>query len=113
MTAYMIAHLQEAPPHADIAEYMERIGDTLIPFHGRFLVHATAHEVLEGTWPGHVVMIGFPDIDAANGWWGSPAYQAIAPLRTRHIEGSLILVEGVAEPYDARDAAMAVRAAAE
>ena len=63
-------------------------------FHGRFLVHATAHEVLEGTWPGHVVMIGFPDIDAANGWWGSPAYQAIAPLRTRHIEGSHILCRG-------------------
>lgn len=113
MTAYVIAHLQEAPPHADIADYMERIGDTLVPFDGRFLVHATAHEVLEGAWPGHVVMIEFPDLDVARGWWSSSAYRTIAPLRSRHIEGDLIVVEGVTQPYDARHAAVAVRAAAE
>lgn len=113
MTAYVIAHLQEAPPHADIAEYMEQIGDTFIPFGGRFLVHATAHEVLEGQWPGHVVMIQFPDIHAAQGWWISAAYRAIAPLRSRHIDGHIIVVEGVAEHYDARLAAQAVRAATE
>ncbi len=60
MTAYAIAHLRPAAPHPDIAEYMERIPATLEPFGGRFLVHATRHEVMEGSWPGHVVMIAFP-----------------------------------------------------
>ena len=113
MTAYVIAHLQEAPPHPDIAEYIERIADTFIPFDGRFLVHANSHEVMEGEWPGHVVMIQFPDVDAAHSWWSSAAYRTIAPLRSRHIDGHIIMVEGVAEHYDPRLAAQAVRAAAE
>ncbi|WP_454439897.1 DUF1330 domain-containing protein [Tsukamurella paurometabola] len=56
----VIAHLQEAAPHPEIAEYIERIPATFEPYGGRFLVHATQHEVKEGTWPGHIVMIGFP-----------------------------------------------------
>lgn len=109
MTAYAIAHLQEAPPHPDIAEYIERIPGTFEPFGGRFLVHATPHEVKEGAWPGHVVMIGFPDIERARSWWDSPAYREIAPLRSRHIPGDLILVAGVPEDYDPAVTARAMR----
>jgi uncharacterized protein (DUF1330 family) len=109
MTAYGIAHLQEAPPHPEIAEYMERISGTFAPFGGRFLVHATQHEVKEGSWPGHVVVISFPGIDQARDWWASPAYQEIAPLRSRHIEGDIILVEGVPAGYDATGTAQAMR----
>lgn len=109
MTAYAIAHLQEAPPHPDVAEYMERIAGTFAPFGGRFLIHATAHEVKEGTWSGNVVMIGFPDIGQARAWWDSPAYQEIAPLRSRHIPGDVILVDGVPAHYDTAGAAQAIR----
>lgn len=111
MVAYVIARLQDSPPHADIATYIERVASTFTPFGGRFLVHATEHEVLEGAWPGHVVMIQFPDLEAAHSWWGSAAYRAIAPLRSRHIDGDIVVVGGVAEDYDARPAAQAVRAA--
>ncbi|MET8633764.1 DUF1330 domain-containing protein [Streptomyces sp. NPDC004096] len=100
MPAYAIAHLQEASPHPEIAEYIERITATFEPFGGRFLVHATRHEVMEGDWPGHVVVIAFPGMDEARAWWDSPAYREIAPLRSRHIEGDIILVPGVAEGYD-------------
>lgn len=109
--AYAIAHLQESDPHPDIAEYMERISDTFEPYGGRFLVHATPHEVKEGNWPGHVVMIGFPGISEARAWWDSPAYQEIAPLRSCHIEGDIILVEGVPAAYDPGGTAQAIRGA--
>lgn len=109
MTAYAIAHLQEAPPHPEVAEYVERISATFAPFGGRFLVHAAQHEVKEGSWPGHVVVIGFPGIDQARDWWDSPAYREIAPLRARHIEGDIILVEGVLAGYDPAGAARAMR----
>ena len=111
MTAYVIAHLQEADPHPEIAEYIERISATFEPYGGRFLVRGTQHEVKEGGWPGHVVMIGFPGIAEARVWWDSPAYQEIAPLRSRHIEGDIILVEGVPEGYDPTSAAKAMREA--
>jgi uncharacterized protein (DUF1330 family) len=112
MPAYVIAHLQEAVPHPDIAEYIERLPGTFERYGGRYLVHATRHEVKEGSWPGHVVMIGFPGLAEARAWWDSPAYRAIAPLRARHIDGDVILVDGVPDDYDPTPAARAVRAAA-
>ncbi|MBL1104119.1 DUF1330 domain-containing protein [Streptomyces sp. 5-8] len=109
MTAYAIAHLQEAAPHPEIAEYMERITATFEPYGGRFLVHGAQLEVKEGSWPGHVVVISFPSIAEARAWWDSPAYQEIAPLRSRHIEGDIVLVPGVPENYDAAGTGRAMR----
>lgn len=109
MTAYAIAHLREAAPHPEIADYIERIGATFEPYGGRFLVHAARHEVVEGDWPGHVVVIGFPSIAEARAWWDSPAYREIAPLRSRHIEGDIVLVPGVPEGYDPTATARAMR----
>jgi uncharacterized protein (DUF1330 family) len=111
MTAYAIAHLREAAPHPEIAEYIERITATFEPYGGCFLVHGTQHEVKEGGWPGHVVVIGFPGIAQARSWWDSAAYQEIAPLRSRHIAGDIILVEGVPDGYDPAVTAKAMREA--
>ncbi|MER6434097.1 DUF1330 domain-containing protein [Streptomyces sp900105245] len=101
MTAYAIAHVQEVTPHPEVAEYISRITKTFEPYGGRFLVHGAEHEVKEGAWPGQVVVIGFPSIAEARAWWESDAYRAIAPLRSRNIEGDIILVPGVGEDYDA------------
>ncbi|MFJ9727027.1 DUF1330 domain-containing protein [Streptomyces sp. NPDC101209] len=109
MPAYAIAHLREATPHPEIAEYIERISATFEPYGGRFLVHASQHEVKEGSWPGHVVVIGFPGMEEARAWWDSATYQEIAPLRSRHIAGDIILVPGVPEGYDPATTAKAMR----
>ncbi|WP_028935568.1 DUF1330 domain-containing protein [Pseudonocardia spinosispora] len=112
MPAYVIANLYEATPHPEIAEYIERIPATFEPFGGRFLVHgAMGQEVKEGAWTGDVVMIGFPGIAEARAWWDSPAYQEIAPLRSRHMEGDIILVDGVADDYDPASTARKIREA--
>ncbi|MFE1291052.1 DUF1330 domain-containing protein [Streptomyces sp. NPDC058751] len=111
MTAYAIARLREAAPHPETAEYIERIGATFEPYGGGFLVHASRHEVVEGEWPGHVVVIGFPGIAEARAWWDSPEYREIAPLRSRHIDGDIILVPGVVEGYDPAATAKAMREA--
>jgi uncharacterized protein (DUF1330 family) len=113
MPGYVIAHLQDAAPHREIAEYIRRLPGTFEPFGGRYLVHGTQHETKEGTWPGGVVMIGFPGIAEARAWWDSPAYREIAPLRSRHIEGDIILVEGVPDGYDPSHLAQAIEDAAQ
>ncbi len=95
MAAYALAHLRQTDVHPDILEYMEKIQATLDPFGGRSLVHGGAVDVREGTWPGALVVIAFPSLAQARTWYASAAYQAILPLRTRHIEGDVILVEGV------------------
>jgi uncharacterized protein (DUF1330 family) len=113
MTAYVIGHLRPAAHHDDIVRYIELIQDTLDPFGGRFLVHGAQVEVVEGEWPGAVVIIGFPDLAAAHGWYDSAAYREILPLRTDHIEGDVIFVEGVPADYDAKRTAAHLKAQAQ
>ncbi|MEU4122413.1 DUF1330 domain-containing protein [Streptomyces virginiae] len=111
MTAYAIAHLRPETMNEDILTYIEAIQSTMDPFGGRFLVHGKEVEVMEGPFPGTVVVIGFPDIERARAWYASDAYQAILPLRTDHIAGEAVLVEGVPADYDASKTAARLRAA--
>jgi uncharacterized protein (DUF1330 family) len=113
MPAYALAHLRDIRAHADIVEYLDRIEATLAPYEGRFLVHGPRVQVREGTWPGTVVIIEFPTAEHAREWYDSPAYQEILPLRTRHIDGDAILVEGVGPDYHPSSLAEAMRARAD
>lgn len=111
MTAYALAHLRKAPVHAEVVEYLERIQATLDPFGGRFLVHGGPVDVMEGTWPGDVVILEFPDRDTARRWYDSRAYQEIKPLRTRHLPGEVIIVDGVEPGHSAVKMAAKLRGA--
>ncbi|MCX4829007.1 DUF1330 domain-containing protein [Streptomyces sp. NBC_01016] len=111
MTAYAIAVLGTTPgaPHPDVLTYIERVQSTFTPYGGRFLVHGKKGEWMEGEPPGGIVMIEFPDLEAAHAWYASPAYQEILPLRTDHLPGSLVLLDGVPPGYDAAHTAAAMR----
>src|SRR5690349_15946468 len=93
-STYAIGHLREVQLGDDIAEYLRRIDDTFEPFGGRWLVHGMQHDVYEGEWPGHIIIIEFPDRTSAEAWYRSDAYQEILPLRTRNADGAVILVDG-------------------
>jgi len=110
MTAYAMAHLHNPNINEDVLEYLERIQGTLDPYDGRFIVHGGEPEVLEGTWPGTVVIIEFPSADAARDWYRSDAYTTILPLRTDNIRGDVLIIEGVGRGYDAAHTAAALRA---
>jgi uncharacterized protein (DUF1330 family) len=111
MTAYALAHLRTPTAHEDVFTYIDRIQETMDPYGGRFLVHGAEVEVLEGSWPGTVVILEFPDVSAARAWYASPDYQEILPLRTRHIDGDTLIVQGVGDGYDARVTAALLRRA--
>ena len=101
MTAFAVAHLRSVDQNAEIVDYLRRIDATLEPYDGRFTVHGALPEVLEGEWPGVLVVIAFPDRDAARAWYDSPAYGEILPLRTRNSVGDVLLVDGVPDGYRA------------
>ncbi len=109
MTAYALAHLRTPTINEDVLLYIERVQDTLDPYGGRFLVHGGDVDVMEGSWPGTVVIIEFPDTAAAHEWYASPAYRQLLPRRTDHIEGDAIIVDGVAPGYDPRATAARLR----
>ncbi|RJL22950.1 DUF1330 domain-containing protein [Bailinhaonella thermotolerans] len=96
MTAYLLAHLGKPEAiHPDVLEYKEKVEKVLASHGGRFLVRGGAVEVREGTWPGDVILVEFPSMRHARDFYDSAAYQEILALRTDHLDGDLILVEGV------------------
>jgi uncharacterized protein (DUF1330 family) len=95
MPAYAVAHMRQVTMGPAIVEYLERIDATLVPFGGRFLVHGGDVEVVEGTWPGNLIVIEFPGRAAAHDWYRSAAYQEILTLRTDNSHSDVILIEGV------------------
>ena len=106
MTAYAIATLRNLDMNAEIADYARRIEDTMAPYEGRFLIHGGPQRPLEGSWHGQItVLLEFPDIEAAQAWYDSPAYQEILPLRARNSVGEVVLIEGVPEGYSAASVA--------
>jgi uncharacterized protein (DUF1330 family) len=110
MTAYAIAHLRTPTTNDDVLEYIERVQTTMDSYQGHFVVHGADIEVIEGAWPGTVVIVAFPDLATAHAWYDSPKYREILHLRTDHIQGDLIFVEGVPPAYDARKTAASLRA---
>ncbi|TIP09932.1 DUF1330 domain-containing protein [Mesorhizobium sp.] len=103
MTAYAVAHMLQVTPGPQIVEYLQKIDATLEPFDGRFIVHGSEVDVVENTWPGHLVIIEFPDLQHARGWYHSPAYQEILPLRTDNSRSDVFFVDGVRHPHKATD----------
>ena len=51
-------------------------------------MHGAQPESVEGVWEGAPIVIEFPDYDYLRGWYDSPAYQEILPLRTENSDGS-------------------------
>jgi uncharacterized protein (DUF1330 family) len=103
MTAYAVGILQDVKMGPPIVEYLERIDATLAPYDGHFIVHGGDSEVLEGTSPGTLIVIEFPDRGAAEQWYQSPAYKEIVRLRTENSVGTVFLVDGVGRDHLATD----------
>jgi len=103
MTAYAVANLENVTVGTEIVEYLQRIDATLAPFSGRFIIHGGPKTVLEGEWPGDLIVIAFPDREQAHAWYDSPAYQAILPLRERNATGRAVILDGVDETHKATD----------
>jgi len=103
MAAYAVGILQDVQMGPDIVEYLQRIDATLDPFGGFFVVHGGQAQVLEGSSPGTLIVIEFPDRGSAEGWYGSAAYKAILPLRTQNSTSTVFLIEGVGRDHKATD----------
>jgi uncharacterized protein (DUF1330 family) len=103
MPSYAVAHMRQVTLGPAVVEYLQRIDATLAPFGGRFIVHGGEVEVLEGNWPGHLIVIEFPDRGRASAWYNSGAYREIVALRTDNSASDVIMVDGVGSEHKATD----------
>jgi uncharacterized protein (DUF1330 family) len=110
MTVYLINHLRvPGMPKSDNLLYLEQVERTFLPHGGRWLVLDAPVEVLEGAWPGSVVLMEFPDRDSAKAWYSSADYQGILHLRTDNAISDLILVDPVPSAFTSAGWAREVR----
>lgn len=94
--AYVIAEVEVTDSEA-LKHYGAKAPQTLVPFGGHYVVAGGKVQTLEGEAPkGYVVVIGFDSLEKARGWYDSPAYEAIKPIRQRATKSRLLLAEGIA-----------------
>jgi uncharacterized protein (DUF1330 family) len=103
MTAYLIK------PEGLV--YLENVEATFKPYGGKWLALDAQVEVLEGEWPGSVVLMEFPDMESAKKWYSSPEYQKILSLRTDNVISDLILVDPVGPGFTSAGWAQQIRSA--
>ena len=96
MPAYVIASVTEARDQDKLVEYRERNTGVVAAHGGRFVARGGPHEILEGDYsPVRVVIIEFPDMDAARGWYQSDDYAPLRELRRSASDTDIIVVEGM------------------
>jgi uncharacterized protein (DUF1330 family) len=95
--AYIIAEVEKPQDPTALRKYVDEVPKTLLPFNGRYIVRGGPVEALEGDKPkGAIVILGFDSLEKARGWYFSPGYSAIRPIRQRATRSRLLLVQGVA-----------------
>jgi uncharacterized protein (DUF1330 family) len=97
MPAYLLFDIQVNDPVV-YEEYQAATRQPGVGSHdvARALVRGGKVESLEGGWePGRLLVLEFPDAEAARAWYFSPAYQAARQIRDRAATTRAVLVEGV------------------
>lgn len=97
-------------PNGEALTYLEQVEATVAPHGGKWLAQGPA-DVIEGAWPGAVVLMEFPDRAAATAWYNSPEYQAILPLRVRNAISDLAFIDALPPGFTVKAFAAGIRRA--
>lgn len=81
MGAYVVGQISIIDP-LKWQQYRDKVPGTLVPWNAELVFRGVKASDLALQNPyTDIVVIRFPDLDAANGWFQSDAYQALIPLR--------------------------------
>ncbi|MCG9075854.1 DUF1330 domain-containing protein [Laribacter hongkongensis] len=91
--AYVVGQLTVKDPEL-WKEYRNRVLATLIPWEGELVFRGKQVSVLSGTSHHHdIVVIRFPNLAKANGWFSSFDYQGLIPLWQHAADMTLSIYE--------------------
>ncbi len=95
MAAYLIVNLQVKDP-VGYEEYKAKAPALIRKHGGEYLVRGGRFAVAEGEWkPSRIVILRFPDMKSAQGFYDDPEYEPLKELRKRTAGGDIVFVEGV------------------
>lgn len=97
--AYFVANVEQVTDPTTMARYRAAADKTEAPFGGKFLARGMPEAVDSSAVPrGQIIILQFPSMKALRGWWNSPAYSAVRPLRERSSVGRFYAIEGLPTP---------------
>ena len=93
MVAYVVVQVK-VKNSEKLADYAKAAGDTIAAHGGKFSVRAAVLETMTGKADfDRFVLIEFPDVDTARGWYQSPEYQELIPKRDEAADMVFVLAE--------------------
>lgn len=96
MAAYIIVNIAAVKDLAGYEEYKAKVPALIRKHGGDYLVRGGRFVVEEGEWkPGRIVVLRFPDMASARGFYDDPEYQPLKTLRQSVSDGDLVIVEGL------------------
>lgn len=96
MPAYLIANITVTDPKG-YPEYREKVPAVIAQYGGKFLVRGgTLHPVEGNLGVDRLVVIEFPDMDAARRFYYSPEYAPLLNLRLETARSQVAFAEGYA-----------------
>jgi uncharacterized protein (DUF1330 family) len=97
MPAYVIVETDIHDPE-QYERYKAASPDAVHSGEGRFVVRGGELAVLEGDWnPSRLVILEFPDLEAAQRWYVSEEYEAAKRLREGAANLRMVAVQGLDE----------------
>jgi uncharacterized protein (DUF1330 family) len=95
MAAYLIVDLDVTDPEG-FKEYQTQVGATLDMYGGKYIVRGGNHEILEGEWHLHrLIIIEFDSEEQCKRWVTSPEYAPLLEIRHRTANTQAVWVQGV------------------
>ena len=95
MSAYVVVQ-EIVHDQTTFDAYRKDVLPTITAHGGRFIVRGGNMTVVEGEWPNpRLVILEFPSRAAAEGWYRSPEYQKVLPLRLKSTRSNLVIIDGV------------------
>jgi uncharacterized protein (DUF1330 family) len=94
MSAYFVASVTAVTDPDKLKEYGANVPPVTQKYGGK-VIAAAPPELVEGQSKSiRLIVVEFPDMDAAKGWYNSDEYKPLAALRISATEGVAFLVEG-------------------
>lgn len=95
MPAYCFFDIREVIDPEKLEKYRDGVLATVERYGGRYLTVGGRFDVVEGEWrPVFPVLIEFPSLEQAHGWYDSEEYRELKALRLAATRGNAIFIEG-------------------
>ena len=90
---YVVVTIKRIKDPEAFRDYAVRVAPIIERHGGKYVAVDKAPEVRQGEWPFvRTVIVAYPNLVAAQGWYNSPEYNEIIPIRMRAIDANIVIV---------------------